>query len=116
MQKLAIISIFLVTTFLSLPVHAEVSMTDISKGKMLSYNRKKGNCLACHVIADGDLAGNAGPPLISMKARYPDKKLLKQQIYDARIKNPNTLMPPFGAHQILTNKELDLVVEFIYSL
>ncbi len=100
----------------SLPSLAEVSEADLAKGKMLSFERKKGNCLACHVIADGDLAGNAAPPLIAMKARFPDKKVLREQIYDARIKNPNTLMPPFGAHEILTEKELDLVLDYIYSL
>ncbi|MCK4676092.1 MAG: c-type cytochrome, partial [Gammaproteobacteria bacterium] len=45
---------------------------DIAKGKKLAFDRKKGNCLACHQIEGGTLAGNIGPPLIAMKARFPD--------------------------------------------
>jgi sulfur-oxidizing protein SoxX len=115
-RKLITLLILGVAALVTFPAVAEVSEADLAKGKMLSFERKKGNCLACHVVADGTLAGNAGPPLIAMKARFPDKNVLREQIYDARIKNPNTLMPPFGAHQILTNKELDLVLDYIYSL
>ncbi len=88
----------------------------IAEGKKLAFDRKKGNCLACHQIAGGALPGNAGPPLMAMKARYPDKAKLRAQIWDATVRNPNTIMPPFGRHEILTEEELDKVVEFIYSL
>jgi len=92
----------------------------ISQGKKLAFNKKKGNCLACHEIKGGKLPGNIGPSLsipgVAMKDRYPDKSKLRAQISDARGKNPNTIMPPFGAHEILSEAELDKVVEFIYSL
>jgi len=88
----------------------------ISDGKKVAFDRKKGNCLSCHMIAGGDLPGNIGPPLIAMKARFPDKADLRAQIWDPTVKNPNTIMPPFGKHQILTEKEVDLVTEFIHSL
>ena len=89
---------------------------DIEKGKELAFNRKKGNCLACHQIEGGSLAGNIGPPLVSMKARFPDFNKLRAQIYDARVNNPNTIMPPFGPHAILTDSEIDKVAKFIHSL
>ena len=95
---------------------AEEAKTVLQKGKEVSFDRKKGNCLACHMIAGGDLAGNIGPPLIAMKARFPDKEKLRAQIYDARIANPNTIMIPFGPHGVLTDEEIDKVVEFVYSL
>ena len=88
----------------------------ISEGKEVAFDRKKGNCLACHMIPGGSLPGNIGPPLVAMKARFPDKAALREQIWDATVKNPNTIMPPFGKHRILTEKEVDLVTEFIYSL
>ena len=88
----------------------------IAEGKKLAFDRKKGNCLACHMIAGGDLAGNIGPPLIAMKARFPDKEKLRAQIYDARIANPNTIMIPFGPHGVLTDEEIDKVLEFVYTL
>jgi sulfur-oxidizing protein SoxX len=96
-------------------VSAEESSV-IEEGKKLAFDRKKGNCLACHQIAGGDMAGNIGPPLIAMKARFPDKAVLREQIWDARIANPNTIMIPFGPHQVLSESEIDKVVEYIYSL
>ena len=88
----------------------------IADGKKVAFDRKKGNCLACHMIAGGSLPGNIGPPLIAMKARYPDKAKLRAQIWDATEANPNSIMPPFGKHMILTEKEVDLITEFIHSL
>ncbi|RMG52530.1 MAG: sulfur oxidation c-type cytochrome SoxX [Gammaproteobacteria bacterium] len=88
----------------------------IEQGKQIAFNRKKGNCLACHQIEGGKLAGNIGPPLVAMKARFPDKAKLRAQIYDPRKNNPNTIMPPFGPHHILTDDEIDKVTEFVYSL
>lgn len=88
----------------------------IEKGKALAFERRKGNCLACHVIKGGELAGNYGPPLVSMKARYPDREKLREQIWDASIRDSNTRMPPFGRHQILTEEEIDLVVDYVLTL
>ncbi len=88
----------------------------IAEGKELAFNRKKGNCLTCHRIEGGSLVGNGGPPLVQMKYRYPDKKTLRSQISDSTVRNPMTIMPPFGRHEILTPSELDLVTDFIYSL
>lgn len=89
---------------------------DIAEGKKLAFDRKKGNCLACHVIEGGTLAGNIGPPLVAMKARFPDFDTLRAQIYDARKKNPNTIMPPFGPHEILKGSEVDKIAKFIHTL
>jgi sulfur-oxidizing protein SoxX len=88
----------------------------VEEGKKIAFNRKKGNCLACHHIEGGNLAGNIGPGLVAMKVRFPDKATLRAQIWDATAKNPNSMMPPFGRHEILTESEIDKVVEFIYSL
>jgi sulfur-oxidizing protein SoxX len=89
---------------------------DIEKGKELAFDRKKGNCLACHQIEGGSLAGNIGPPLVAMKARFPDYEKMKAQITDARVNNPNTIMIPFGPHGVLSAKEIELVSQFIYTL
>ena len=88
----------------------------IEKGKAVAYDRKKGNCLACHMMDDGMLPGNIGPPLISMKLRYPDKAKLRDQIWDATAKNPNTIMPPFGRHKMLSEEEIDMITEYVYTL
>ena len=88
----------------------------LEEGKQLSFDRKKGNCLACHRVADGKAPGNIGPPLLLMKQRFPDKAKLRAQIYDATEANPNSMMPPFGRHKALTDAEIDKILEYIYSL
>jgi len=93
---------------------AENSIT--AQGKALAFDRMKGNCLACHMIEGGTAAGNIGPPLIAMSARYKTKEELRKQIFDPTVKNPETAMPPFGKHEILTKSELDQVTEFIWTL
>ena len=87
-------------------------------GKKLAFDRKKGNCLACHMIFDNEAIspGNIGPPLVNIKSRFPDKAKLRAQIWDATVANPETSMPPFGRHKIVSEKELDLIVNYIYSL
>ena len=88
----------------------------VDQGKEIAFDNKKGNCLACHQIAGGELAGDVGPPLVAMQARFPDKAKLRAQIWDATKANPNSIMPPFGRHKVLTGDEIDKVVEFIYTL
>jgi len=53
---------------------------------------------------------------VAMKARYPDKSRLRAQIWDATKINSNSIMPPFGRQQILSESEIDKIVEFIYTL
>ena len=117
----------IITTVLSLatllgamlltPLQASAAdATAIEKGKAFSVDRKLGNCLACHAMDDGTLPGNIGPPLIAMKARYPDKAKLRAQIWDATVTNPNTIMPPFGRHQMLSEEQIDQITEYIYTL
>jgi sulfur-oxidizing protein SoxX len=84
-------------------------------GQTLAFDRSKGNCLTCHVIAGGDAPGNVGPPLADMKARYPDRKELTAIIVDETKRNPLTVMPPFGRNLILTNAEIESVIDFLYT-
>lgn len=101
---------------LLLAVAASVSAADVEEGKRLAWDRSKGNCLACHAMQGGDQAGNIGPPLIAMKARFPDREVLWNRIYDARSANEITRMPPFGEHGILTYEEIDKIVDYLYKL
>jgi sulfur-oxidizing protein SoxX len=88
----------------------------VQAGKQLATTRSKGNCLACHAIGDGALPGNLGPPLMSMKLRFPDREQLREQIWDATIRNPDTRMPPFGKHGILSAEEIELLIDYLYTL
>lgn len=88
----------------------------IKFGKEVAFDRRKGNCLACHMMDDGASPGDLGPPLVAMQARFPDKAKLRAQIHDPQVSNPNTRMPPFGKHKIVSDKELDAIVEYLYTL
>lgn len=103
----------------SLALAPQIAVADgdmVKEGKKIAENRKKGNCFACHDYPGAVLPGNIGPKLINMKQRYPDKKQLRIQIWDATKVNPNTIMPPFGKHHILSESEIDKVVEFVLTL
>ncbi len=88
----------------------------VEEGKQIAEDRKKGNCLAWRAMGDGQLPGNLGPPLVAMKARFPDESALRAQIADATQKNPNTMMPPFGRHNVLTNEEIDKITAYVHTL
>lgn len=88
----------------------------VAEGKKIVEDRKLGNCLACHQIEGANMPGNIGPPLVGMQARFPDKAKLRAQIWDSTKANPNTMMPPFGKHAILTDDQINKVLEYIYTL
>ena len=87
-----------------------------AEGKKIAEDRKKGNCVACHDYKDANLAGNVAPPLVAMKARFPEKAKLRAQIWDSTKANPNTMMPPFGKYEILSDKEIDAITEWVWTL
>ena len=88
----------------------------LEEGQNLAFDRKKGNCLACHMIEGGLAPGNIGPPLVAMRVRYPDRGKLKTQIMNPLATNPESSMLPFGVHGILSEDEIEKVVDFIWSL
>jgi sulfur-oxidizing protein SoxX len=95
---------------------------NVTKGWCVMINRKKGNCLACHDVItkrfppDFPAAGNIGPPLVSMKARFPDAAKLRAQIWDPTDINPNSSMLPFGRHKVISEQDIDNIVEFLYTI
>ena len=110
----AVVGALLLTSF---PASAADGASSIvEKGKAVAFDRKKGNCLACHMTGDGTLPGNIGPPMIGMKARFPDKAKLRAQIWDATVANPNSIMIPFGRNRVLSEEEIDQIVEYVYTL
>ena len=98
---------------LFISTHSEASTNE---GKRLSFERSQGNCLACHSIAEGEFAGNIGPPLTALASRFRSKQQLYQQIWDATQFNPETSMPPFGKNKILSSSEIDRIVNYLWSL
>ena len=99
----------------AIPVPAE-PVDSIAAGQAVAWSRSQGNCLACHYMPDAEFPGNIGPPLIGMKSRFPDRSVLRAQVWDATTLNPDTMMPPYGRHQILTEEEIDQVVDYLYAI
>ena len=84
-------------------------------GQTLAFDRSKGNCLTCHDIKGGEAPGNVGPPLADMKTRFPLRKDLTAIVFDETQRNQQTMMPPFGRNLILTQQEIEFVVDFLYT-
>ena len=95
------------------PARAQSAVAD---GQKLAFDRGKGNCLTCHVIKGGDLPGTIGPELIDIKSKYPKREDLVAILNDETLRNPLTVMPPFGRNRILTEKEINAVVDFLQTL
>jgi sulfur-oxidizing protein SoxX len=51
-----------------------------------------------------------------MTERFPDREALRRQLWDPAARNPNTVMPPFGKHRILTPEEIELIIDYLYTL
>jgi L-cysteine S-thiosulfotransferase len=110
----ALVSALVIGTLASAsPVSAQSA---VSQGQRLAFDRSKGNCLTCHEIKGGDLPGTIGPPLKDIKSKYPDRNELVAIVADETKRNPQTVMPPFGRNRILTDQEINAVVDFLQTL
>lgn len=87
-----------------------------AEGQKIAFDRSKGNCLTCHEMKGGDLAGTIGPALTDIKSKYPNRDDLVAIVSDETKRNPQTAMPPFGRNHILTDKEISAVVDFLQTL
>jgi L-cysteine S-thiosulfotransferase len=92
------------------------AQSPVSEGQKIAFDRGKGNCLTCHEIKGGDLPGTIGPPLRDIKTKYPDRNDLIAIVTDETTRNPLTVMPPFGRNHILTEQEINAVVDFLQTL
>ena len=87
-----------------------------AEGQKIAFDRSKGNCLTCHVIKGGDLPGTIAPELVDIKNKYPNRADLVAILTDETLRNPLTVMPPFGRNRILTEQEINAVVDFLQTL
>jgi L-cysteine S-thiosulfotransferase len=98
---------------------AMAGAADTAAGRSLAFDVGKGNCLACHSVP-GDpeavTSANIGPPLVQIRSRFPQRERLRDQIRDPMQFNPDTVMPPFGKHGILTLPEIEKIVDYLYTL
>ena len=99
-----------------------VDMEPRIAGWCLMIAPDKGDCLACHhVIAEGlpdglGPSGNIGPPLGKIAEQYPERSELVELLNDPGMRFPDTVMPPYGKHRILSGDEIDRIAVFLSSL
>jgi sulfur-oxidizing protein SoxX len=84
-----------------------------AKGKQVALEY----CQACHYFTGSDQAGTVGPGLVAMRARFPERAKLYSVIYDPEAAiNPYTMMPPFGRNELLSKEQIDILIDFLYTL
>ena len=108
-----VLALLIGTTASVTPARAQSAAAE---GQKLAFDRGKGNCLTCHEIKGGDLPGTIGPALKNIKSKYPDRNDLVAILYDETKRNPQTVMPPFGRNRILTDQEINAIVDFLQTL
>jgi sulfur-oxidizing protein SoxX len=96
---------------------------DPENGRAVAIHRKKGNCLACHIMPIPE-----GPDLNGVASRY-DEGELRLRVVDAKVLNADTIMPAYykteGLHRVLKGfqgktvlsaQEIEDVVAYLLTL
>lgn len=117
-SKRMFVGIYIAVGMVIILTVSAVMAGDESNGRKLAISQPVGNCVACHVLPDVDLPGDVGPNLVESMKGYTekDRATVKQWIWDATTFNPDTIMPPYGKNKLLTEKEIDDIVDYLYSL
>ena len=87
-------------------------------GREIFLNPQKGNCAACHAVPGEPSPhdkSRMGPALAGIKERFPERTKLRAAIRDLSETVPNTIMPPYGKHRILSDAEIDALVRYLES-
>jgi len=102
---------------------------DPAAGKKAAISRKKGNCLACHVmpIPEEQFHGEVGPDLSEVGSHFTEAEL-RLRLVDAKALNPDTIMPAFlkpgtvdvlekfQGKTILNAQEIEDVIAYLMTL
>ncbi len=93
---------------------------NIDAGRTLAFDRAKGNCLACHALPGGTMAGDVGPALpmkgVTFQQMFQTKEKLVAFLADPEKMFPYANMPEFGKNKVLTHEELGLIADYLWSL
>ena len=102
---------------------------NVEEGKIIVSGRRV-NCLSCHQapIPEEQFQGNFGPSLVGIGSRYTREEI-RLRIINAKILNPDSIMPSYFVKidnprtplemigkTILSAKEVEDIVEYLYSL
>lgn len=87
--------------------------------KLVADRNRGGSCLACHVMGPAggaDLPGNVGPDLSEIGNAGREDEWLFNYVFDARVYNAQTVMPPWGSHGLFNDNEIKDIVAFLKTL
>tara|TARA_A100000164_G_C21760925_1_gene701532 strand:- start:363 stop:842 length:480 start_codon:yes stop_codon:yes gene_type:complete len=114
----------------SIPLSLTGNAGDPANGRKVAIHRKKGNCLACHVmpIEEQPFHGRVGPNLNGVAGRYTEGEL-RLLIVNAKKINEDTIMPAFYKNEgfnrirkkfrgktILSAQEVEDVVAYLMTM
>ena len=102
---------------------------DPKNGRKLAINKKKGNCLACHVmpIPEQQFHGEVGPDLSEVGANLTVPEM-RMRLVDPKVLNEGTIMPSFlkagktrvikkfAGKTILSPQEIEDVIAYLVTL
>ncbi|MEO8384546.1 MAG: sulfur oxidation c-type cytochrome SoxX [Betaproteobacteria bacterium] len=114
--------LFLIVSLACIFPSQSFSQGNAAAGRALFAEELKGNCAACHKTPTDTSrigASNIGPPLEGIRLKYTlpaDRVQLRDSIRDQSIRNPTTIMPPYGKHRILTESEINDIVAYLETL
>ncbi|HZZ93133.1 MAG TPA: c-type cytochrome [Usitatibacter sp.] len=89
------------------------------QGLELFIRPDKGYCIACHQVpvqAGPATRSNVGPALAGPRMRELGSAALHELLRDPTRANPDTIMPPFGKHLLLDEREIDRLTEYLLAL
>jgi len=93
---------------------------DPKHGAQLVADRSRGgSCLAGHVMGPAggaNLPGNVGPDLSEIGNAGREDEWLFNYVYDARVYNPESVMPPWGTNGLFNDQEINDIVAFLKTL
>lgn len=92
---------------------------DAAAGQKLAFDRRRGGgCLACHVMGPKTqaLPGNVGVDLSEIGGAGRTDQWLYNYVFDGRVYNPKTVMPPWGKHGFYNEAEIRDIVAFLKTL
>ena len=97
---------------------AAQSPDPVDLGRKLFQDPQKGNCVACHRLASDDIkrAASVGPLLERFREKFPDHATLVKSIAEADSLRPDTIMPPYRRHRILTESEIEAIARYLETL
>jgi sulfur-oxidizing protein SoxX len=88
---------------------------DAARGREISFNRERGNCIVCHALPAPDerLHGNAGPSLAGIAGRLTEGQI-RLRLVDGRRLNP--VAAAYAGKTVLTAEEIEDVLAYLMTL